>query len=217
VNQSVYFQDIQGKKYFLFQVVNFGRNDELKFSFNVKKQGTRIVHSPDGSLTSENDTIRSYAEISYHNDGYMHYKLPKAKKGDKDDYRSRIKKIPLNQINEWEPVIKYTVVDYDICKKSKSSNSVLIPENDSLFNREPFECVIYLGNLRYANPPNNLPSEIIYRINDVAKNVDLIAWIYKSSYHGKYITIPNTTITVFNKGNIVQIVEKRRNNSGVGC
>lgn len=210
MNKSIYFKDTQGDEYFLFQVVNFGKNDELKFTFNVKKQGTGIIHSPDGSLTSKEDAIKPYAEISYHNDGYIHLKLPKYKEDDQDDYRDRIKKTPLSQLEDWSPIVKYTVVDYKTCRKSKSSNSIFLPENNLIFNGEPFECIIWLGNLKYASPPNNEPSEIIFRINDVATNIDLIAWLFKSSYRGKTLTIPNTNITVFNRGNVVQIVEKKK-------
>lgn len=210
MNKSVYFKDIRSKEYFLFQVVNFGKNDELKFTFNVKKQGTCITHSPDGSLTSKEDTIKPYGEISYHSDGYIHFKLPKYKNDDQDDYKDRIKKTPLDQIEDWSPIIKYTVVNYEICKKAQSSNSILLPENNMIFNGDSFECIIWLGNLKYSNPPNNEPTEIIFRINDVAKNIDLIAWIFKSSYCDKTLTIPNTNITVFNQGNIVQIVEKNK-------
>jgi len=208
-NKSLYFKNTDGKEYFLFQVVNYGKTDELKFTFNVKNESTGIVHSPDGSLTSKEDTIKPYAEVTYHNDGHIHFKLPKYKEDDKNDYRDRIKKAPLNEIGDWAPIIKYTVADYDICKKSKSSNSIFLPENNLIFNGEPFECIIWLGNLKYANPPNNEPSEMIFRINDVAKNIDLIIWIYKSSYQGRTLTIPNTNITVFNRGNIIQIVEKK--------
>ncbi len=210
MNKSIYFKDKNSKKYFLFQVVNFGNNNDLKFIFNVKKQGTGIVHSPNGSLTSKEDTIKPYAEISYHNDGYIHFKLPKYREGDQDNYRDRIKKTPLNQIEKFTPIIKYTVVDYEICKKSQSSNSIFLPENELIFNGESFECIIWLGNLKYANPPNKEPSEMIFRINDVAKNIDLIVWVFKSSHLGRNLTIPNTNITVFNRGNIIQIVEKKK-------
>lgn len=209
MNQSIYFIDAKGKEYFLFQVVNFGKKDELKFTFNAKKQGTGIIHSPDDSFTTKKDVIKPFVEISYHSDGYIHYKLPRYKKEDRDIYRCRIKKIPLIQIGDWNPIIKYTVANYGLCKKPQSSSRVLLPKNNLIFNGEPFECIIWLGNLQYANPPNDNLSEIIYRINNVAMNIDLIVWIIKSSYRGKILTIPKTNITIFNESNIIQIVEKK--------
>ena len=100
-------------------------------------------------------------------------------------------------------------MNYESCKKSNSSNSILLPENDLIFNGEPFECIIYLGSMLYASPPNDKPFEIIQRINDVATRVDLIAWVSKSFYHGEILTIANTNITVLPRWNIVQIVEMK--------
>jgi len=207
INKSLYFKDVNGKEYFLFQILNYGKKtDEIKFIFNAKNEGTGIIYSPNGSSASKEDIIKPYVEIGYHNDGHIYFKLPAYKKGDKNDYKNRFKKNPLDQIKEFTPIIKYTVISYNLCKKTNSSDIFLL-ENNLIFNGEPFECILYLGNLQYANPPNNQKSEIIFRVNDVAKNVDLIVWIYKSSYSGKIIKIPNTNIKILNKGNVVQIVQ----------
>ena len=85
----------------------------------------------------------------------------------------------------------------------------MLPANDLIFNGNSFECVLWLGNMAYANPPNNNSDEVIFRINDVAENIDLILWIYKSSYCGKKIALPFENKVVFSRGNIIQIVEKK--------
>lgn len=208
IDRSLFFKGADGKDHFLFQILNYGKIDDLKFIFNAKDEGTGIVYSSDGSLVSKEDIIKQYSEISYHNDGVMHYKLPKDRDNGKDDYRDRFRRTPLGETTSFFPIIKYTVVSYDLCKKKRSSNGIFLPENTQIFNGEPFECLIYLGNLKYANPPNNQPSEMIFRVNDVAKDIDLIVWIYKSSYKGKIITAPNTRITVLTRGNIVEIVQE---------
>ena len=215
VNKSLYFHDDNHNEYFLFQVLNYGKTtDELKFVFNSIRSGTAIVYTPSGvSQPSKEDIIIPYAEISYHNDGIMLGKLPKYKNGDSNDYFNPfgkgIKRIPLNQIGEFVPIIKYTVVNYRLCKKSTSTDAIMLPFNKNIFNGEPFECVIWLGNMAYADPPNYKADEMIYRINDIAHNIDLIVWIYKSDYRGEIIPLPNTSLNVFNTGNIIQAVEKK--------
>ena len=211
INKSLYFKDINDTNYFLLKLLNFGEDDNLKFVFKIKNEAGCIIYSPDSSFISKEDIIKPYAEFTYHKDGNMHCKLPKCKTDDKNNYENRIKKKPLNQIKDWEPIIKYTVVDYDICKISKkSNNSIFLPVNNLIFNGDSFECVIWLGNMLYANPPNNNSDEIIFRINDVAKNIDLILWIYKSSYRGKKIVLPFENKVVFNRGNVIQIVGKTK-------
>jgi hypothetical protein len=208
ISKSIYFKDTQGKKYFLFQVVNYGKKDDLKFIFNAKDQGTGIIYSPDGSFTSKQDVIRPYTEITYHNDGNLQDKLQTNspyKEGD-----DRIKKAPLNQIDDWEPIIKYNVVDYSLCRKKEPSDVIFLPENNEIFNGDPFECIFCLIHMKYMTPSTDETDDIIFRINDVAKNIDLLLFIRKSSYRGKLITIPNTNITVLNKGNVVTKVERNK-------
>lgn len=215
MSKSVYFKDIQGKKYFLFQVVNYGKNDDLKFIFNAKNEGTGIVYSPNGSFTSKQDIIRLYTEITYHKDGNLQNKLQTDspyKEGD-----DRIKKVPLNQIDDWEPIIKYNVVDYNICRKTESSDIIFLPENSRIFNGDPFECFFCLIHMKYMTPSTNESDNLVFRINDVAKNIDLIIFISKSSYRGKLITIPNTNITVLNKGNVVTKIEKNKSAQFQNC
>lgn len=212
INKSLYFKDNNGRKHFLLKLLNYGKDDDLKFIFKTKNEAGCIIYSPDNSFVSKEDIIKPYSEFTYHKDGNTHCKLPKHKTDNKNNYVNCIKKKSLNQIRDWEPIIKYIVVDYNICKISKKSNgSIFLPENNLIFNGDSFECVIWLGNMLYANPPNNNSDEMIFRINDVAENIDLILWIYKSSYRGKKIALPFENKRVFNKWNIIQIVGKKQN------
>lgn len=209
IDKSFYFIDSCNKQYFLFQLLNFGGSDNLKFIFNTKGEGTGIVYSPKGPFPSKEDIQKLYGEITYHNDGKLHCKLPKDREDDKTNYVNNFQRKPIDQIREFEPIIKHTVAYYDLCKKSKAKNKIFLPKNDFIFNQESFECVICLGNLEYSNPPSKGPNEIIFRVNDVAENLDLILWIYKSSYKPPIVNIPNTNIKFISKGNITEIVEKR--------
>ena len=78
VNISLYFQDVSGREFFLFQVINYGTDtDELKFSFNHPDAGTGVVYTEAESGVSDFDIIKPYAEITYHSDGLILQKLPK--------------------------------------------------------------------------------------------------------------------------------------------
>jgi len=203
-NNSLYFIDKSEKNHFLFQIISFGRNDNLKFIFNAKNQGTGIIYSSKDKL---NTLVKPYGEITYHHDGHMHYKLPTYTESDTDDYKDRIKRTPLNQIKSWIPIIRYTCTDYGLNKKNTSLNQIFLPRNNSIFNGTPFCCIIWLGNFQNPNPQNTGPSEIIFRVNGIAQNIDLITWIYPISPSPKIGIVPNTNITFIESGNPVEIVD----------
>lgn len=208
MNKSIYFQDTKGKKYFLFQVLNYGENDDLKFIFNAKDEGTATIYSSEGSFTSQEDVISPYTEITYHNDGNLQNKLGinrPYKEGD-----DRIKKVPLGKIDDWEPIIKYNIVDYSLCRKTDPSDVTFLPENATIFNGDPFECIFCLIHMKYITPSTDATGDMVFRVNDVAKDVDLCVFIRKSSYRGIFRTIPNTKITFWDNRNLVTKVERNK-------
>ena len=207
VNKSIFFKNTAGQKFFLFQIINTG-DDNLKFIFNQKREGTGTVYMPKGHFQpSSDDVVSLYSECTYHRDGLILIKPDGHKQI--NPYGDGKKRKSLSQIQEFEPVIKYTVLDYAVCRKSQSSNSELLPKNNNIFNGDSFECVVHLGHLRYANPQNSQVHEIIYRINDVAQNIDMILWIYKSDKRGYVFTLPNSQVKVFSTNNVVEVVEKK--------
>lgn len=207
-NQSIYFRDTRGKTYFLFQVVNFKKDrDDLKFIFNSKNEDTGFIYSSDNSFSSKKDVIGHYAEVTYHPDGVLQNKIGIKDYREGDD---RIKKISLDKIDDWEPILQYNVVDYSLCKKENSSKGVLLPQNDRIFNGDPFECVFCLIHLKYTTPSTNEVGDVVFRINGLAMNVDLLLFIRKSSYQGRIMTIPNTNTTILNTGNIISKIERKK-------
>ena len=55
-------------------------------------------------------------------------------------------------------------------------------KHHEIYLGDPFICTLSLHHMAYADPPNKQPTEMIYRINDVASNIDLILWFYKTDY-----------------------------------
>ncbi len=83
-------------------------------------------------------------------------------------------------------------------------------ENNSIFNGDPFVCVIYLGHMKYALPPNNGTNKEVFRINNIAKNLDMALWFYKTSCSRRKKIIEGTDISTVVNGNVIEIVETNR-------
>ena len=212
--KSIYFRDIKNLEYFLFQIINFGNDTEhLKFVFNSKKDFTAITYTESDTSFEKSDIIGRHAEITYHNDGTMLFKFPGGNNQTNNLYvnpfGNGIRRHPLYEIREWIPIISYKIADYSLCKKKESKFPIFIPSHKNIFDGTPFECIIYLGHMAYANPPNNSLNEMIFRLNDVADKIDLSIWFFKSDFRGQVHRIPNTDTDVIIK-NVINVVEKKR-------
>ena len=210
--KSIYFRDIENNEHFLFQIINYGKDTEhLKFVFNSPKDSTAITYTESDTSFEKSDIIGRNGEITYHNDGTILFKFPKGNNQNNNPYinpfGNGISKLPLQEIRDWIPIISYKIADYSLCKKTESKFPVFVPTHEKIFNGTPFKCIIYLGHMAYANPPNNGPIEMIFRLNDVAENIDLIIWFFKSNFRGQIHRIPNTDIDVAFK-NVINVVEK---------
>ena len=211
--KSIYFRDIENLEYFLFQIINVGKGSEhLKFVFNSKKDSTAITYTASDTSFEESDIIGRHGEITYKNDGTILLKFPRGKHQNNNLYvnpfGNGISKLPLKKIRDWIPIINYKIADYSLCKKKESKFPIYIPTHEKIFDGTPFECIIYLGHMAYANPPNNGMNEMIFRLNDVAEKIDLIVWFFKSDFRGQVHRIPNTDIDVIVK-NVINVVEKK--------
>jgi hypothetical protein len=211
LNISLHFRDFHGEEFFLLQVINVGRaTDELKFVFNSPAAGTGVRYSESENLVGESDISRLQAEITYHSDGSILQKLlgrnERSPTVYKNPFGEGTRRTPLNQIKEWTPIIRYWIVRYDLCKKPQSSNSAFLPFNEALFNGEPFGCILYLGKTTNPTPVKRYPAEIIYRLRNVADEVDLLVQIGKSTYQGTLTHIPNTSIPLWITHNVIEIV-----------
>ncbi len=216
---SVFFQDADGIERFLFRIINYGKStDELKFiSIHPNSQQFNI-YSEDDNLDFEQTEMRKHCEISYHSDGSLLWKLPNTKDGqpkiidnanDTGDRRT-----PIAKIRVWEPVIIGNIIKYGDCTTGLTDDARIIPANKHVFNGEPFEFCVMLGSMICADPPNSSDHELLFRVNDIAEKIDMIVWIYKSDYHGKYGQVGDTPILI--TGNIIRIAERRiQINNGV--
>ena len=211
--KSIYFRDINNSEYFLFQVINFGKNIEhLKFIFTSKKDSAGITYAETDTTFEKSDIIGRHGEITYHNDGTIMFKFPGGNNQKNNLYKNPfgegIRKLPLKEIREFIPIISYKIADYSLCRKKDSKSPIYVPSHGRIFDGTPFECILYLGHMAYANPPNNGMNEMIFRLNDVADKIDLIVWFFKSDFRGQVRRIPNTDITIISK-NVINVVEKR--------
>ena len=143
-----------------------------------------------------------YSEITYHKDGNLQNKLFTVNRAYKEG-EDLVKKIPLSKVDDVLPILKYNVVDYNICKKGQNANDELLLPMSKIFNGEPFECFFCLINMKYATPSTDEEDDITFRITDIAKNIDLLIFVRKSNYKGKVRLIPNTNIEYFDTNNVV--------------
>jgi hypothetical protein len=99
------------------------------------------------------------------------------------------------------------IIRYKSCPIETEKNSQLIIDDSSIFNEEPFEYYVYLGNKLYPTPPNNNYGELVYRINNITEKLDLIIWISKSSFNGQPFMFGD--IIGWNDNNRIKILEPR--------
>ena len=211
--KSIYFRDIKNSEYFLFQIINFGKDTEhIKFIFTSKKDSAGITYTESETSFEKSDIIGRHGEITYHNDGTILFKFPGGNNQKSNLYKNPfgegIRKLPLKEIREWIPIISYKIADYSLCKKMEPTAPIYVPPNNRIFDGTPFECIIYLGHMVYASPQNNGMYEMIFRLHNVADKIDLIIWFFKSNFQGEVRRIPNTDTSVISK-NVINVVEKR--------
>ncbi len=207
LNVSIFFRDRLSIEHFLFQVLNFGRNedDELKFVFNDQDTGTGGAYvESEGKFTGA-DLIRLQPEVTYHSNGQLHFKMPRYSERTTTEYPNVQQRRPLKEIREWYRFMQYTVVNYDVCKKPRASQKMLVPPNKLLFDETPFRCIFFLGNKVNPTPRSTL-TNVATRILDVASELDLLVCIVKTEYRGTLMRIGATDQWVRPKGNPIEIL-----------
>gem|GEM_PF-1875564 len=189
-NKSVFFIDRKGIKRFLFKCLNCSENDEIKFISNFPNKGKSIIFSHDDCFIPDNIEIRSYAELSYHQDGSLLWKFPKRKGEQPQKYYNPhgagSRRTALDDIKLWEPLFQGNIFRYENCINKETVESSELIDCKEIFDESPFEYYVHLGNLIYANPPNNKYGEYIHRINGVTEKLDMTLWFRKSKYSGVY-------------------------------
>lgn len=212
LNISVGFKDHEGNIRFLFRALNYGKfSDELKFSFNKSKDYRKIIHIDGNKNYSYESIIRNYAELSYHEDGTLIWKYSELFKGDKsirnNPHGEGSRRTPLPNIGVWEPVFMGNIIRYNDCPFASDSNLEVIEDKSDIFNGEPFEYHVFLGDLRYQTPPNNKVGELVYRINDITSKLDMTIWVRKSSFQCDPFMIGDKT--TINNNNHIRICEPK--------
>jgi hypothetical protein len=213
-HQSIFFEDNNGNRLFLFQLINFGvSTDKLKFSFIYPKAGTGAVYSDTNTFTDPADIVSQVSEITYHNDGSFLHKFPSESEQSSPIYKNPFgkgaRRTPLNKLTHWEGIIGYTVVNYSICRKPFANDSFIVPYDSNLFAGNPFECLICVGNssnlLLIPDPGENAVS----RINNIGRQIDLMLIFTKTSYRGQEIHIPNSNVRFLATNNLIRIIYNR--------
>lgn len=211
--KSILFNDSESQKHFLFRVINFGKTkDELKFMFNSPQNPTYISYSESAENYPNDTLMRSYGELSYHNDGLLVFKYPNDKFEETvyhNPHGSGNRRTPINLIKEWEPIFHFKILRYQSCKIQIPNGDDIILYNNNIFNGEAFEYLVYLGYNKYLNPPNNGINEMLYRVLNVADQIDLMIWLFKTNYKG--ITFIMNGKYCINDNNIMNIVWNKNN------
>src|SRR5205814_683363 len=118
------------------------------------------------------------------------------------------RRTPLAAILEWEPVVKYNVVDYTLCKKPLGGDVAIVPYHSGVFCGTPFECILFLGK-RSMPSPKELSDRAVFRLAGVTADLDLLCCFYKSTYQGEYYSLTSGSERVLSRANVVEIVVHR--------
>ncbi len=180
-NKSIYFEDKEGKERFLFKILNFGddKEDHLKFNFKKSNDPNLIVRIPANKRDFKNWRISPYSEITYHNDGEMHFKYHGQAKSDNISFENPygkhgIKRIPLYKIQELEPIIELLVNSPEKSSIASSSNKLIVPFHKSRITETSFRCVIMIVNKFFSSPKSFYSNGFTERIRGVGLTFDLL-------------------------------------------
>lgn len=207
-SKSIHFVDLDGVGRFLFQVVTIADgSDYLKFAFN-STQSSKVIYTEPGSTYIDDSLLRSYGEISYKADGALLIKFPENSQDPKvyknPDGKDATRK-PLKEISDWEPLFVGKIIRYQDCIDGKTDDIVEFPRNDELFNGDPFEYVVYLGNCRNVDLPKSYEAGTSLRLSMIAEELDLLVLVSKSNYRG--FPFQFGSIKGWNNNNVVQVID----------
>lgn len=204
-----------GKEHYLFQLINIGKKtDELKFSFNDPSYNTAVIQSETKLTLDDSTLINSYGESTYHSDGSFIMKFPNYPIKSKQYYNPNsqgFRRTPLNSIIDWEPLFKYDIYDYAICRKRNEIKDLekYTLSNDFIFNGTSFSCLINLANKKFNVPQHIDYDEISIKIESITDDLDLWLVISPLKESGYYIKLEPGGKEVFSRNNYLQTFEKK--------
>ncbi|MCH7723195.1 MAG: hypothetical protein IIC76_07650 [Bacteroidetes bacterium] len=202
-------------EYFLFQVMNIGKNlDEIKFNFNDPKFSTAIIHLNETNTFDDSTLINKYGEATYHSDGTFMYKFPNYPIKEmryNNPHGAGAKRMPLSNIKGWEPLFKFDIYDYNLCRKIKEikDDEKIILINDHLFNGKSFSCLINFSHINYPVPILSDFSQLSTTVNSVTDNLNLWIVIISLNDKGYFIKMEPMGQKIFSQNNHLQIIEKK--------
>jgi hypothetical protein len=199
---------------FLCRVINFGRStDELKIIITEPDSPTGAMYTEGRGHFTGTEIVRMQGEVSYHGDGKLHIKMPSYGPRTSDEYRNPsgtgVRRLPLRDIRDWEPFVRYTVVHAVVYKRPAGSGSgAIVARCDAVLDGGPFECTFALGPATLEDPIQ--PSEHAHlRIRGVTQSLDLLLSFEKSSYRGEVMRLPNSGQPIVMANNVLEVVERR--------
>jgi hypothetical protein len=199
--------------HFLCRVLNIGRStDDLKIIVTEPDSPTGAMYTEGRGRFTGTELVRLQAELSYHSDGTLLQKMPLySPRTSPDEYRNPsgegARRLPLDQIREWEPFARYTVIRA-IPYGRLSDDDVLVARDPTVLNGSPFACLFSLGPTSLADP-GDMPGVTRLRLVAVASGIDLLLEFRASSYRGEVMRLPNTGKPIFMVNNVLEIVERR--------
>ena len=193
--------------------MNVGKDtDDLKFIFNSPGVSTTLMFMKDQAKYPDDAVIRPYGEITYHSDGSVLYKFPQGGSTPSSEYSNPhgkgFRRIPLNQIDDWEPLIQAWILRYQDLRRDTFNDQVFVPRNTRIFNGDPFEYLLLLVNETHSLPDMQSPDELLFRVKGIAESIDLLLVFSKSNFRAVPFTIGEEV--ALNDNNRLRIIDRVR-------
>jgi hypothetical protein len=209
--KTVIWQGPSGQ-HFLCRVVNVGReSDDLKIIATDAESNLGAIYTEATDQFDGSELVRLGAELTYHADGAVLHKMLAHNESTTTEYRNpggvSARRTPLDELKEWEPFARYTVVRATPYSR-RVDDSVLVVPMCSIFGGAPFQCTFFVGPSEAALLPEDSHSEHL-RISGVGQDLDLLLRFEPSSYRGETMRLPNTGAPIFVCSNVLQVMERQ--------
>jgi hypothetical protein len=211
LKKTVLWEDSAGL-HFLCRVLNIGRStEELKIIVSERDSPTGAMYTEGKGRFTGTEIVRLQGEVSYHADGSVLFKLPayspRTSTARKNPSGVGTRRLPLSEIREWEPFVRYTVIRPVAYNRAVDSATV-IARAETFFDGTPFQCMFLLGAAT-LDDYKDASGAATFRIRGVAQGLDLLLRFEKSDYRGEVMRLPNSGQRVFMANNVLEVVERR--------
>lgn len=215
--KSILFSD-NSNEYFLFQIVNIGKEseDDFKFIFNNPDDGTSNIYMDDGLKFDKETVVSNYTELTYHPDGTILYKFPKypiKSRKHINPESTGYRRTPLTKIKNWESLFIYKVYDYNLCivkQKFGTEEDYIIKDFEVINKGLPFYAIVSITTDIFVPPKlynSNLEKNII--IINIGQNLNLWIALTLAMENGYGIEMEGWRKNIYSKNNKIEIVERK--------